>query len=666
MTIEVMTAVLLFFLLVTIVLNIVLLRKLSSLSQEQLGGKLEAFEKNLERVERSVTDQIAKNREETSVSDGRTREEINKTLAGLNEQMAKSFGEFSNMQKNQLDTFSQNLVNTGNGIEQRSIQTLQMIEANYEKIIEAIKEVNESNNRFLEAVRTQMQRMTESSREDFENIRGAIEAKLIQIQADNANKLVEIRGEVIAESRQMREETGKSLKAFSDSITLTMKNINETQNSRLKEFSGTLESLIKKNEDKFETLRNAMELKLNQIQADNSAKMVEIRKESRENTRVMREDMAASMKDFSANVSKTLGDMSVSHKENFDSIFKHINTMIETNSKKSEEIRNAVEEKLQHIQEDNTKKLEEMRKTVDEKLQSTLEKRLGESFNIVSQRLELVHKGLGEMRNLASGVGDLKKVLSNVKTRGTWGEIQLGNLLEQIMTPEQYEKNVKLRESSGEIVEYAVKLPGKSLKEGENVWIPIDAKFPQEMYVKLIEASEKGDVAGVDLAVRQLEAAIKKCAKDISEKYVNPPKTTDFAIMFLPVEGLYAEALRRTGLVEQLQREYRVIVTGPTTLAAVLNSLQMGFRTLAIEKRSSEVWNVLAAVKTEFNKFGDVIDKVHKKIQAAGNEIGNVSRRTRVIDRKLIDVQALPESDSSKLLSLPDDTDKENIALLMK
>ncbi|MDP4722959.1 MAG: DNA recombination protein RmuC, partial [Crocinitomicaceae bacterium] len=295
-------------------------------------------------------------------------------------------------------------------------------------------------------------------------------------------------------------------------------------------------------------------------------------------------------------------------------------------------------------------KLEKMRETVDEKLHKTLEERLGQSFKLVSERLEAVQKGLGEMQTLASGVGDLKKVLSNVKTRGVLGEIQLGNILEQIMAPEQYEANVKTKKGSNDHVEFAIKLPGKD-DLGQEVYLPIDAKFPQEDYVRLQTAYDSADLAGIDSASKALSASIKKFAKDIRDKYIDPPYTTDFGIMFLPLEGLFAEVVRQPELVAILQREYKIIVTGPTTLAAMLNSLQMGFKTLAIQKRSSEVWQILGAVKTEFTKFGGVLEKARKKISEADDELEKlVTTRTNVMLTKLRKVEELPAAESQQLL----------------
>ena len=306
-----------------------------------------------------------------------------------------------------------------------------------------------------------------------------------------------------------------------------------------------------------------------------------------------------------------------------------------------ETLRATVEGRLHLIREDNARQLDQMRLTVDEKLQGALERRLGESFRLVSERLEQVHRGLGEMQTLASGVGDLKRVLTNVKVRGTWGEIQLGRLLEQVLTPDQYAENVATREGTGERVEFAIRLPGR---EGEGIWLPVDAKFPQEDYQRLVDAHDRADPAAGEAASRQLEARVLQCARDVCQKYLDPPRTTDFAILFLPTEGLYAEVARRPGLTDRVQRECRVVVAGPTTLWALLNSLQMGFRTLTIQQRSSEVWAVLGAVKTEFAKFGVVLDRVQKKLQEASNAVEDAGRRRRAVERRLRTVEgAAPE-----------------------
>jgi len=325
-------------------------------------------------------------------------------------------------------------------------------------------------------------------------------------------------------------------------------------------------------------------------------------------------------------------------------------TQREELGKSLEGVRGIVDLRLKQLQEDNAKQIDKMRATVDEKLQGTLEKRLGESFKLVSDRLEQVHQGLGAMRQLASDVGGLQKVLTNVKTRGGWGEVQLGALLEQVLTSDQFARNVKTRADSGDHVDFAIKLPGD--ENGAPVWLPIDAKFPTEDYQRLIGAQEKGDVPAIDEAMKSLETQLKKSAKDICQKYINPPKTTDFAIMFLPTEGLYAEAIRRVGLVEQVQRDCRVVLAGPTTLVALLNSLQMGFRTLAIQERSSEVWNLLSGVKTEFGKFGEALAAVKEKLDQAARHVDSVAVRSRAITKKLRDVEELPTNPQPLLKDL--------------
>lgn len=329
-------------------------------------------------------------------------------------------------------------------------------------------------------------------------------------------------------------------------------------------------------------------------------------------------------------------------------------TLTTLNETKLENIRKSVEEKLTSIQKDNGEKLEKMRLTVDEKLQSTLEKRLSESFKIVSNNLESVQKGLGEMQSLAKGVGDLKNVFTNVKARGYWGEIQLANILEQFLTPDQYLTSVKTKKNSNDFVEFAIKFPGKN--NLEYVLLPVDSKFPIEDYSRLVSAEEAGDLTAITECRKALENQIKKCAKDINEKYLDPPYTTDFGIMFLPTESLYSEVLRNTSLCETLNLKYRVVVAGPSTFIALLNSLQMGFRTIAIEKRSSEVWELLGIVKTEFGKFGDLLDKTNKKLVEISNTMSDATRKTRTIERKLKNVEALPISDENSFYNLSLDT----------
>jgi DNA recombination protein RmuC len=345
--------------------------------------------------------------------------------------------------------------------------------------------------------------------------------------------------------------------------------------------------------------------------------------------RVIREEIAGNRQELSRNL---------------ESFSTQLLKLTEMNDVKLERVREIVDKNLRSMQEDNNRKLETIRQTVDEKLHSTLEKRLGESFQIVSDRLERVHQGLGEMQNLAAGVGDLKKVLTNVKTRGTWGEVQLGNLLEQVFTLEQYERNFPTKQGSRDLVEFAIKLPGRH--GGAEVYLPIDAKFPLEDYQRLLEAQDQANLIAIEEFSRAIEARIKLEAKTIREKYLDPPNTTDFGILFLPIESLYAEVLRRPGFCDALQRDYRVVVAGPTTILAILNSLQMGFRTLAVEKRASEVWQLLGIVKTEFGKFGEILQKTQDKLHEASNIIETAASKSRNIESKLKRVQDLPSAPS--------------------
>jgi len=346
---------------------------------------------------------------------------------------------------------------------------------------------------------------------------------------------------------------------------------------------------------------------------------------------------------------KSRTELAVRQQQFADTLAAQLRELTQRNEQRIGEMRATLESRLRELQSDNAAKLEQMRATVDEKLQSTLEARLGQSFKLVSERLEAVQRGLGEMQQLASGVGDLKRVLTNVKDRGGWGEVQLESLLEQILAPEQFARGVKVRPDGGEMVDFAIRLPGRD--DGDvPVWLPIDAKFPREDFERLLDAQERGDVEAMRAAGTQLERAIRVQAKSINEKYVAPPYTTDFAVLFLATEGLYAESIRRPGLVDVLQREHRIVVAGPTTLAALLNSLQMGFRTLAIEKRSSEVRQLLGAVKTEFGKFAAVLEKAHGQLDTVQNSIKQAGVRTRAIERQLRGIEALPGEDAQRLL----------------
>jgi DNA recombination protein RmuC len=384
--------------------------------------------------------------------------------------------------------------------------------------------------------------------------------------------------------------------------------------------------------------------------------LAEGRRETSESGRAARAEQAQAIGQMSQTLSAQMAGFASVQNNQLDAFALRLGALTESNDRRIGELREAVEKRLGELAAGNEKKLEEMRVTVDEKLHRTLESRLAESFKHVSERLEQVHKGLGEMQTLAAGVGDLKRVLSNVKTRGVLGEMQLAALLEQVLTPGQYATNVATRPGSNDRVEFAIRLPGRE-QGGGIVWLPIDAKFPLEDYERLAKAQEAADVDGMETAAKALEARIRMEARTIAEKYLAPPATTDFALLYLPFEGLYAEVLRRPGLFDSLQREHRVTVCGPTTLTAILNSLQMGFRTLAIEQRSSEVWQILGAVKGEFAKFGEVLARTKKKLEEATNTIGSAEVRTRAIERKLRGVEALPSPQAAGLLE--DETDAE-------
>ena len=423
----------------------------------------------------------------------------------------------------------------------------------------------------------------------------------------------ELRGEITETSRLSRAELGGGFAQFQQTLAAQLTSVATMQNQQIEGFATRLAQLTETNAAQLDAMRESL-----QRHAHES-----------------RDEQASALKRFG------------------DTLAQQLAQLVEANDRRFAEVRTTLEARLKDIEANNATKLDEMRRTVDEKLHATLEQRLGESFKLVSDRLEQVHRGLGEMQALAQGVGDLKKVLTNVKTRGTWGEVQLEMLLEQMLTPEQYDKNVETVHGTGARVEFAIRLPGKTDADHDaTVWLPIDAKFPKEQYERLLDAQERADADAAATASRELEVAVRKEAQTIHEKYIAPPATTDFAILFLPTEGLYAEVLRRPGLTDELQRKFRVTVAGPTTLTAILNSLQMGFRTLALEKRSSEVWQVLGAVKSEFGKFGDVLAATKKTLERAVSNIEQAEVRTRQMNRKLKAVEALPSDSAQSVLGL--------------
>jgi DNA recombination protein RmuC len=380
-------------------------------------------------------------------------------------------------------------------------------------------------------------------------------------------------------------------------------------------------------------------------------RLTDVKKEAAESGKALREEVNSQLQALLVAIRDTLQQIGTTQKESLDQVGDQLRQLTQRNIEMNEQLRKTIEERLEILRKENETKLEEMRRTVDEKLQDTLEARLSSSFKQVSDLLEQVFKSVGQMQALADDVDDLSRVLTNVKPRGTWAEVWLGNLLEQVMAPEQFQRNVEIKPGSGKRVDFAIKLPGQG--EESTIWLPIDSKFPTEDYEALVEASGRGDAAAVEIALKKLETRIRNEGADICDKYICPPETTDFAILYLPTEGLYAEVIRRPGLLDDLQRKCRIVVAGPTVLLALLNSLRLGFRTLAIQKRSSEVWQLLAAVKTEFGKYGDVLKKVQKKLTEASDQIENeLSRRKRAIDRKLKGVEQLPDLEAQQLLQI--------------
>ena len=486
------------------------------------------------------------------------------------------------------------------------------------------------NDGALDAMGQQLRAFTQTTQVAQESLRQAVDERLAQAVGESraargelASTLAAFRTELVATTGALAAESVKSREALAHSSAQAQERIQE----------------------RFEALTQATRQSLDSLKADIHTQLL---------------GMANTLRD-------QLGDNSQQLRTQFsflqESVHQQLSGLVQGSQQSAEQLRTALNERLAAIQTDNATKLEEMRRTVDEKLHATLEQRLGESFKLVSDRLEQVHKGLGEMQTLAGSVGDLKRVMTNVKSRGTWGEMQLGAIIDNVLTPDQFGRNVKTVPDSDEMVEYAIRLPGKSHETP--VWLPIDAKYPVEQYQRLLDAQEAADKPAIASAGNAFEASIRLEAKKICAKYVSPPHTTDFAVLYLPSEGLFAEVMRRPGLVEAVQNDCRVMITGPANLAAMLNSLQMGFKTLAIEKRSSEVWALLGTVKTEFSKFGEVVEATKKSIDAAAKRFEQVDVRTRAIQRRLRDVQDLPAPEAqgvavqgSGALALPD-TDED-------
>jgi len=553
-------------LVVLVVLGLVLLflilqrRELSSLSQKDTDwtpvfNNLSAIQKGQEQVDRSVRDEVSRNRQEHSAQSQALRSEVVTALTGVGDSLSMK-----------------------------------------------------------------VEGLTRSNDQKLEFLRSGLEQRLSSFTTESSRKIDGLTQSVAASSGRLQEEVSVKLAEFKNSLEGTVKDTHQLQREQTETISVTIQSLQSSVDERQMRLQAAIDAKLSTIGQQTGQRLSDVESALRSQAQQLREETGTAFKSLGDSILATLTGISQLQKNEL------------------QDLKTTVDGRLETIQTQNERKLEQMRQTVDEKLQGTLDARLGESFRQVSERLEQVYKGLGEMQTLAIGVGDLKRVLTNVKTRGTWGEVQLGALLEQMLAPDQYGQNVATS-GTGERVEYAIKLPGRD-SNGAPVWLPIDAKFPVEDYQRLVDSSERGDVEGVEKASRQLEVTLRLCAKNLSEKYIAPPATTDFGILFLSTEGLYAEAMRRAGLAEFIQREYRIVLSGPSTLAAILNSLQMGFRTLAIQQRSSEVWELLGAVKSEFGKYADVLVKIKKKLTEAQSTIDKAETRTRAIHRRLRDVES--------------------------
>jgi DNA recombination protein RmuC len=691
--------------LVSLGLQVLALRRKERVDLGEPGGvpaAMQALSGGSERIERALRDEIARSREEAQATSRHIREELagqlkattdtlNLLLAGASQASESKHEKLREIIERQLQQSTQD---NAHKLEQarQATQLLQetigkrldmmrqescdsvvkvrdevttALKAFDESVISRILELGAAQKNQLELVMQGAATLADSNDKRFEALRISVDGGLKAIQDDSSKKLEALRAESSSASKQTREEVSTSLKAFNDSVLMQMTALGDTQRKAMSDFAAQIDKLTTSNQQKLDELKASIDLRLHAIQEQSSTKLELMRNETGAAGKQTRDEVSQSLKAFNDSVLAQMTGLGELQRKVMSDFADKLEKLTASNQQKLDELKGTVDMRLKGMQEDNAKQLEQVRITVDEKLQGTLEKRLGDSFKQVSERLEQVYKGLGEMQVLATGVGDLKKVLSNVKTRGTWGEVQLGALLEQVLSPAQYSANVSPKNNS-ERVEFAVRMPARGGELDEIVWLPIDAKFPIEDYQRLVEAQESADTTGIDAAASLLDLRIRQCAKDIAEKYISPPQTTDFGILFLPTEGLFAEVVRRPGLCEVIQQKYRVVIAGPTTLWSILTSLQMGFRTLAIQKRSSEVWNLLAAVKSEWTKYGEVLDKVNKKLQEATNTMDQAAVRTRAIGRKLRAVEELPAAEAELVLALEtgdaSDTTEESVS----
>ncbi|OAI26810.1 DNA recombination protein RmuC [Methylomonas koyamae] len=554
--------------------------------------------------------------------------------------------EFTRLLQNTESSINQGFAESRRELREVSADNRREIQENFktlqDTLLRRISENNSIQTQQLQSFKTAFNDLSEKLISHSNEFQKSV-SESFQITSEALNK----------KQDEFRDKTLERFTAFETTIKTDAKVNRDELNSGLKSFEGKFSDGIKAFNDQLRTTSEALNKKQDEFRDKTLERFTTFETTIKTDAKVNRDELNSGLKSFEGKFSEGIKDFGEQLRSKFSDLGKQQADATLQAKNSILEIKQTIEAQLKAIREDNTQQLTEMRKTVDEKLHDTLEKRLGESFKQVSDRLEQVHKGLGEMQTLAVGVGDLKKVLSNVKTRGILGEYQLGNILEQILSPDQYAVNVATKHGSRENVEYAIKLPGKS--DEKTVWLPIDSKFPLETYQALLAAWEEGNVTAIDTAQKQLLKVVESFAKDISSKYIDPPHTTDFAIMFLPVESLYAEVLRHPEMFDRLQRTYRITITGPTTLSALLNSLNMGFRTLAVQKRSSEVWKVLAEVKTEFVKYSEQLAAVHKHINSASNTLETLqTTRTKAMERKLRGVETLELDSQIQLISTDD------------
>lgn len=598
----------------------------------RLEAKFPVIEGQITAIDRTVRDEFARGRDEAAKASRMLREEIAGSFASLSDATRGAMKDLGDAQQGRLEDFSKRLEALKVDLSQSAIALRDQVGGTLtllgDGVRESVQSLSTTQAEKLLGVTQQVATLVETTHRRQEELRTAIDAKL-----------AEVKTETVGQGKALREEIAASLTALAETVGQTMDRLGVAQTEKLEGVAKQVAALVEGNERQHLALRSTVDGKFQEIRTDAAA-----------NANTLKEDVSTALKRAADQLTESVKQISDVQHTRLNQMSAVLSDLTTRATEQQDKLRQTVEERLDRVRTENAAKLEEMRQTVDEKLQGTLEQRLGASFKLVSDQLEQVYKSVGEMQSLAVGVGDLKKVLTNVKARGTWGEVTLGNLLEQILTAEQFARNVEVKPGSNQRVEFAIRLPGPDA-DGE-IWLPLDAKFPQEDYDRLVDAADRADPDGVEAAARGLEARIRAAAKDIHDKYVSPPHSTDFGILFLPTEGLFAEVVRRAGLVDALQREFRVVLAGPTTLVSILSSLRMGFRTLAIQKRSSEVWKVLGAVKTEFGKYGEVLDKVQKKLTEASTQIDLVARRRRAIDRKLRDVETLPEAETVLLLDV--------------